>query len=223
MLQSFIDELVALDNIIKHKMYKIATVEDTVRVPPKRFSEDLAMVIKSELNDIVAGRVDKSIGVIIAVIDVTSFGEGKIILGDGGIYYDVAFNVLAFQPNVHEVVDGVVTELTEFGAFVNFGPMDGLIHVSQIAENFMSYDSKNKIFVDRDSSKNLRQGDVVRARIVTVSMKDRVSTSKIGLTMRQPYLGKLEWLEKEKKDKEKSSKLAVEREAKKGRPKEDKK
>jgi len=33
-----------------------------------------------------------------------------------------------------------------------------------------------------------------------VSLKDRISDSKIGLTMRQPYLGKLEWLEEDKKE-----------------------
>jgi DNA-directed RNA polymerase subunit E' len=76
------------------------------------------------------------------------------------------------------------------------------------------------VFSDKDSSKNLRVGDIVRARVVTVSMKDRVSTSKIGLTMRQPYLGKLEWLEKEKKDKK--EKASKEKEAK-PKPKEAKK
>ena len=195
-------------------MFKIATVEETVRVPPDRFSEDLKTVIKSELNDTIAGRVDKSIGVIISVVDVKEHKEGKIILCDGGIYYDVVFDILVFQPSIHEVVDASVTELTEFGAFVNFGPMDGLVHISQIAENFMNYDSKNKVFSDKTSGRNIKEGDMVRARIVTVSMKDRVSQSKIGLTMRQPYLGKIEWLEQERKDKDA---------AKKAKPKEDKK
>jgi DNA-directed RNA polymerase subunit E' len=186
-------------------MYKIATVEDMVRVPPKRFGEDLDEVIKSELNDTIAGRIDKAVGIIIAVTAVKEHKEGKIILGDGGIYYEVVFDVLVFQPAVHEVVDAIVKELTEFGAFVNFGPMDGLIHISQIAESFMNYDSKNKMFMDKESSRALKEGEIVRARIVTVSIKDRVSTSKVGLTMRQPYLGKLEWLEKDKKDKDKAA------------------
>jgi DNA-directed RNA polymerase subunit E' len=204
-------------------MYKIVTVEDTVRIPPKRFGEDLVKVIKSELNETIAGRVDKSLGVIIATTNVKEHKEGRIILGDGAIYYDVAFDVLSFQPQVHEVVEGIVTELTEFGVFVNFGPMDGLIHVSQIAESFMSYDSKNKVFSDKDSSRNIRVGDTVRARIVTVSMKDRVSASKVGLTMRQPYLGKLEWLEKERKEKDKPVKNVREKDVRRGKPKEEKK
>jgi predicted RNA-binding protein with RPS1 domain len=95
--------------------------------------------------------------------------------------------------------EGTVTEVTEFGAFVNFGPIDGLIHVSQITEDFMSYDQKNAAFIGRESNKILKVADVVQARIVTVSMKSRVSDSKIGLTMRQPYLGKLEWIEDDQK------------------------
>ena len=43
-------------------------------------------------------------------------------------------------------------------------------------------------------------GDLVRARIVAVSLKS-LQTAKIGLTMRQPGLGKLEWLKEESEKK----------------------
>jgi len=180
-------------------MYKVFTVSDTVRVPPKRFNEDLNIVITQELETMVVGRIDKVLGIVLAVTDILVVGEGKIILGDGAVYYGVKFKVMAYQPVINEVVEGTVTEVTEFGAFVNFGPIDGLIHVSQITEDFMSYDQKNSAFVGRESNKILKVGEVVRARIVTVSMKSRISDSKIGLTMRQPYLGKLEWIEEDQK------------------------
>ncbi|MFH0861486.1 MAG: DNA-directed RNA polymerase [Candidatus Altiarchaeota archaeon] len=180
-------------------MYKVFTVSDTVRVPPKRFNEDLNIVITQELETMVVGRIDKVLGIVLAVTDILEVGEGKIILGDGAIYYGVKFKVMAYQPVINEVVEGSVTEVTEFGAFVNFGPIDGLIHVSQITEDFMSYDQKNSAFVGRESNKILKVGELVRARIVTVSVKSRVSDSKIGLTMRQPYLGKLEWIEEDQR------------------------
>lgn len=180
-------------------MYKILAVEDTVRVPPKRFDEDLKEVIVSEFENTVAGRIDKNIGIILVVTDVDRISEGKIIMGDGAIYYNAIFDILAYQPMINEVVEGTVTEITEFGAFVNFGPMDGLIHVSQVTEDFMSYDQKNSLLVGKETRKILKQGDKVRARIVTVSLKGKFSDSKIGLTMRQPYLGKLEWLEEVRK------------------------
>ncbi|ODS37513.1 MAG: DNA-directed RNA polymerase [Candidatus Altiarchaeales archaeon WOR_SM1_79] len=180
-------------------MYKILTVEDTVRVPPRRFNEDLETAIISEFENIVAGKVDKNIGIILSVTKVREMGEGKIIMGDGAIYYDVKFDILVYQPVLNEVVEGTVTEIIEFGAFINFGPMDGLAHVSQVTEDYMNYDQKNAMLVGKESNKTLKQGDTVRARIVSVSLKPKFANSKIGLTMRQPYLGKLEWLEEEKK------------------------
>jgi DNA-directed RNA polymerase subunit E' len=180
-------------------MYKILNVEDTVRVPPKRFNEDLETVIMSEFENNVAGRVNKDMGIILSVTEVKEMGEGKIIMGDGAIYYDVKLDILVYQPVLNEVVEGTVTEIIEFGAFINFGPMDGLAHVSQITEDYMSYDQKNAMLAGKESNKTLKLGDTVRARIVSISLKPKFANSKIGLTMRQPYLGKLEWLEEEKK------------------------
>ena len=48
-------------------MYKIIKVEDTVRVPPKRFGEDLKKAIAGEIENTLAGRIDKNLGVILAV------------------------------------------------------------------------------------------------------------------------------------------------------------
>ena len=35
----------------------------------------------------------------------------------------------------YEVVEGVVSEVNEFGAFVRIGPMEALLHKSQIMED----------------------------------------------------------------------------------------
>jgi len=187
-------------------MYKIMTVEDTVRVPPNRFNEELEKVIMSEFENAVAGRIDRNIGIVISVINIDKIREGKIILGDGAIYYDARFDILVYQPILNEVVEGEVSEIAEFGAFINFGPMDGLVHVSQITEDYMGYDQKNVILVGKETRKVLKLRDKVRARIISISLKPKFSDSKIGLTMRQPYLGKLEWLEEEKKQQEKKEK-----------------
>src|SRR4030042_1001794 len=98
---------------------------------------------------------------------------------------------------MYEVVKGQVIDITGFGVFVRMGPVDGMVHVSQLMDDFVSYDSKNSIFLGRDSKRILKEGDVVRARIVSVSMgPDR--QYKIGLTTRQPGLGSLSWLDKDR-------------------------
>ncbi|MEM2918018.1 MAG: DNA-directed RNA polymerase [Candidatus Altiarchaeota archaeon] len=184
-------------------MYKILTVTETVRVPPKRFNEELKEVIKSEFANAYNGKVVKNVGIILDVLNVNEISDGKIIMGDGAIYYDAELEILVFQPVLNEVIEGTVTELAEFGAFVNFGPLDGLIHLSQITEDFMSYDKRASVILGKETKKVLRVEDQVRARIVAISLKNTVSDSKIGLTMRQPYLGKFEWLEEERKKLEK--------------------
>jgi DNA-directed RNA polymerase subunit E' len=143
--------------------------------------------------------VDEDIGVILAVTNVKEIGEGKIIWGDGGVYVDTTFDVLTYLPVVQEVVDGYVTDITEFGAFVRIGPLDGLVHVSQVMNDFVRYDPSIPAFIGKETERTLQLEDKVRARIVTVAMRDSIADTKVGLTMRQPGLGKWEWIEEDKK------------------------
>lgn len=178
-------------------MFKILTVKDEVRVPPVKFDLDLDQAVKESLQDQIEGKMNADIGVFLVVTDILNVGEGKIIPEDGAIYYPVEFKVLIYKPELNEIVVGEVVDVTEFGAFTRIGPLDALVHVSQIMDDKISYDAKNAIFTGKKTGIKLREGDLIRARIVGVSLgKGR---SKISLTMRQPYLGAVEWIEKEKK------------------------
>ncbi len=175
-------------------MYTIATIRDTIRVPPSKFSSDLNQSILSIVRGDLEGLVDSDLGVVVAVTGAKRKGEGKIVPGDASAYFDSEIDLLVYKPQVNEVVEGTISEATEFGAFMKTGPVEGLIHVSQIADDFITYDAKLPGFVGRDSKRTLKIGDQVMARIVSVSMKGTLPDSKIGLTMRQPGLGKKEWL-----------------------------
>ena len=60
-------------------MYKKAKLIDTVRLPPERLGEDTIAVVKDLLRDKLEGRIDKTLGSIIAVTDVLDIGEGRIL------------------------------------------------------------------------------------------------------------------------------------------------
>jgi DNA-directed RNA polymerase subunit E' len=67
----------------------------------------------------------------------------------------------------------------------------------------LDVDVEGKRFIGKDTKRFIKVGDKIRARIVALSINDKnPKESKIGLTMRQLGLGKLEWL-KENKNKEK--------------------
>ena len=179
-------------------MYLQAKVRDTIRVPPSKFSGNLNESILNIVRGDFEGMVDGDLGVIVAVTDAKRRGEGKIVPGDASAYFDSEITLLVYKPQVNEAVEGMISEATEFGAFLKTGPLEGLIHVSQIADDFITYDANLPVFVGRDSKRTLKIGDQVTARIVSVSMKNTIPDSKIGLTMRQPGLGKKEWAKMKK-------------------------
>ena len=69
-------------------------------------------------------------------------------------------------------LEGIVTNVANFGAFVDLGVhQDGLIHVSQLADRFIS-----------DPNEVVKVGQVVKVRVLEVNM----GLKRIGLSMRAP-------------------------------------
>ena len=198
-------------------MYTLVKVKEKVRVPPKEFGGKLDETIRKIVQEEYEGIVDEDLGLVIAVTGVGEVGEGKVVLGDGAAYYRANLELLMYKPMMHEVVEGAVTEITEFGAFVRISPIEGLVHVSQIMDDYINYDAKLPGFIGKKTNKRLTMDDEVLARIVTISLKGNIQNSKIGLTMRQPFLGKESWNKKDKKQekKEPAKKGGEKKEAKK--------
>ncbi len=81
--------------------------------------------------------------------------------------FDDSINAMEdLRPNM--VLEGVVTNVTHFGAFVDLGVhQDGLIHISQLADHFVS-----------DPNAVVTVGDVVKVKVVDVDL----SRKRIALT-----------------------------------------
>jgi len=175
-------------------MYKTMVVEHVVRIPPQHFGENIQDAAFAILSDQFNGQILENIGFVIVVIDVISIESGKLLHGDPATYHPVKFSILVFTPELHEVIEGNVVEVVEFGAFIRLGPSDGLCHVSQITDDFITFENMSQRFSGKETNKSLTVDDHVRARIIAVSMGSGRS-GKLGLTMRQPYLGKIEWIQ----------------------------
>jgi len=200
-------------------MYTITRVEDTIRILPDKFGEDLDKVIEENVQKTFEGTVRKGHGIIVVAQNIQPIGDGIVIHGDGAMYQKVAFDALTFIPNLQEVVDGVICEIVEFGAFCHIGPIDALIHMSQIMNDYVEVDSENEIITGKEKKKTLRVGDTIRARIVSISLNElSARESKIGLTMRQPALGAHEWIyEAEIEDKNKAKSKSKDKKKRKGK------
>ena len=140
------------------------------------------------------GIITRDYGFIIAIVDVIDVGPGIIIPGNANTFHEVEFSILSFKPMISEVVEGEVVEIVDFGSFIRLGPLDGLVHVSQICDDYISYEQVGNRFIGKETGKILEVGDIVRAKIIAVSLGTGRS-GKLGLTMRQKFLGKPEWIE----------------------------
>jgi len=200
-------------------MYYKVRVEDTIRIPPNKFSENLDDVVTDIVQKTFEGTMRRNHGVIVVTDSVEPLGPGIVIHGDGAMYQKVAFDALTFKPEMQEVIDGVVCEIVEFGAFCHIGPLDALIHMSQIMNDYVEVDAENELIVGKEKKMTLKTGDPVRARVVAVSLNELTPReSKIGLTMRQPALGAHEWIyesEDEEKSRKEKKKEKVEKKVKK--------
>ncbi len=173
-------------------MFYAVKVKDHIRVPPAMFGLDLKESVVKAVKTQYTGHISKDIGIVIDVLEVTAVKEGIIIPGDGASYYETEFELLTFIPEIQEVLLGTVRDVAEFGAFLNIGPIDGMIHVSQAMNDFVS-STKEKTLQGKDTGRVLKVGDKCLARMVAISYKD-AANPKFGLTMRQDGLGKDEWV-----------------------------
>jgi DNA-directed RNA polymerase subunit E' len=176
-------------------MFYLVEVEDYVRVEPKLFGLSTAEAVKQQLTETYQNYQDKELGAVVSVLDVLEVDEGIIIPGDGAAYYRSTFKLVVFKPELQEITFGNIEEITSFGAFINMGVMRGMIHISQTMDDFVTF-AKSGSLTGKDGKKTLNKGDNCIARIVAVSYKGE--EAKIGLTMRQPGLGKIEWVKNEK-------------------------
>ena len=83
--------------------------------------------------------------------------------------------VFSFADNIHTiddleigmVVPGIVTNLTNFGAFVDIGvKQDGLVHISEIANTYVN-----------DVNEFLKLGDKVKVRVLAVTPDGKINLS----------------------------------------------
>ena len=125
-------------------MFELVTFNQKVRVPPRLWKEDIKEATRKALRDL-EGSISRTDGMLLAVLEIQEIGEGKILPGDGAVYFPAKYKALMFKPEMNEVVDSQVSDMVEFGAFVRIGPMDGLVHISQIADDFFSYSDSGVI------------------------------------------------------------------------------
>lgn len=188
-------------------MYGIVRIKDVVRIPPSKFNRSLNIVAREELASKYEGavvqieseesKITQPLAIIIAILNTHVNPTGRIIPNDGATYHDVVFDALVFHPFIKEVIEGKVETVTRTGLYVNLGILDGFIHINQVSDEKVHFDTVRGVLVLEESKRVIERGDVVRAKIYTMGPLPGKGI-RIHMTMRQPWLGKVNWLHEKK-------------------------
>ena len=180
-------------------LFRIFGVRDVVAISPKDLKPklDINKVVLSILREKYEEKFIQEIGYIVCVISAKTSPLGVIVSRSGFLHNEVEFEFLAWLPMVKEVVEAEVADIKEFGAFLQMGPIEGLAHISQIIDDYVSYDKKGNRIVAKKTKRILTKNDLVRARITSVSYIPKSMNFRLGFTMRQPFLGKQEWIKED--------------------------
>jgi len=176
-------------------LFRVYKLRDVVRIDPSKFGKPPEEAVLEELRKKYEGLRDRNLGVVIMVRNPKVDPIGYIIFGDGASYHRVEFEVLTYVPIVNEIVEGRVEIVSRAGLIVRIGPIEGFIHVSQIADEEVAYDPVRGAMVCRQSKRSIERGDIVRARVTSVSIGGPQRAPRVSMTMKQPFLGKKEWVE----------------------------
>jgi ribonuclease R len=77
--------------------------------------------------------------------------------------------------HVNDVFEGVIASVTNFGLFVRLSnfQIDGLIHITSLANDFYHYDQIKQCLVGENSGRSYSLGDPLRIKVVAVNLDER--------------------------------------------------
>ena len=105
------------------------------------------------------------------------------------------FKALLFNMENNEVVDGYVSDVSEYGAFVRIGPVEALLHKSQILDEPIQVNMGVRRIEGSQTGKHIEEGSHVRSRVVSKAINQNdPRASKIGLNCKMDGLGAADWL-----------------------------
>lgn len=80
------------------------------------------------------------------------------------------------ERHLNESFEGIVSRIVNFGIFVQIPQflIDGLIHISDLADDYYLVDEKNYCLLGQSSGRKFRLGDRLRVRVARVSRAERL-------------------------------------------------
>ncbi len=168
---------IALEQALHARLHILSEMNKVIAVPRQQVSDnaprfETIKIDPDKIRDII-GKGGATIRSITeetgASIDIDDDGTVKVY-SDNSTSLKAALDrigAITAEAEVGRIYEGTVVRIVDFGAFVNFLPgKDGLVHISQIAEERVN-----------NVNDYLKEGDVVRVKCLDVDARGRIKLS----------------------------------------------
>lgn len=102
-------------------MFVVATLNDTVSIPPHRFKDELSRIVAEELDRKLANTVFQELGLCICLYDILSLGDCILVPSDANFHVKVKFRYVVFRPMIDEILVGKIRSSSKDGITVSLG------------------------------------------------------------------------------------------------------
>ena len=155
------------------KMYYVKKLKREVLLHPQYLGPKLRKKVFEQLMEEVEGKCLGKHGYVIRLLDLdpTAIQPGKIDNDNGSVNVTVTYSAIMLRPFKNEVVDTIVFNAADDnGFFARVGPLEIYIHKYNMPEDMKFDNEKGDAWVSLDGEVEIREGSVVRLRIIGVSV-----------------------------------------------------
>jgi len=128
-------------------MFLLSEMRSVVRLEAKDFDKELTEALSDCLNNKLANKILKDVGLVIGLWDILSVGDSFIMAGNDGSHTKVNFRLLVFRPFMDEVLVGKIKSCTREGVHLSLGFFDDILIPPEALQHPHRFDETDQVWV----------------------------------------------------------------------------
>lgn len=168
----------------------VVAMSRRIRIHPKFFGVKLHEILTHRLMSEVEGTLLGKYGFVVAVLQVEDpIPPGELEDGTGYAVFHLQYQAVVFRPFKNEVLDAVVSVVTQHGFYARAGPLSVFVSHHLLPQG-MKFFHTESLWKTSDSEEKIRLKSAVRLRILGL----KIEAQEISATgsMREPFLGPID-------------------------------
>ncbi|KAF2088207.1 DNA-directed RNA polymerase II 19 kDa polypeptide [Saccharata proteae CBS 121410] len=169
-------------------MFFLHEIERIITIHPSFLGAKIDDIIDDRLKRDVEG-IQIEDFFIICVMDAKDLSAGRVLPGTGYIEYKVHFKAVVWKPFRGEILDGIVSSVSEMGILVDIGPLETFVSQTMIPSSIKFDGNATPQQWTDNSEQVIEKGTHLRMKIK--GLRTELGRMYAVATIKEDYLGPL--------------------------------